>query len=337
MKRSLRILLILFCLLALCGCAGTAEPAPSAPAPSVLSLRALPDLTAEEAERMACFLNANRALIQGSKLYCYDFDDAWAPVLGRYTLRNGRLREYTVLAEGCVPEYLSLEGDTLYYIDRTSGDIESVPAEGGARRRLRFGPCNSLSLRAGRLYFCDDAGRFCSMALDGSGEVVLLDEPCAYAYPLGEAVLYQALNDGGRLHLRWLDDGEDRLLSLLPAYAPLIADGRLWYSADDGLHSTDLDGLDEIVYPLPASAFPAELLPRKDGLLVRVLTDENGMGQQFGPPEGPFSATGRGYHLCDWLGDGWQVDTVYEPDGRIRCFLLTSPRGRQTSFIAGRA
>lgn len=340
MKRGLFTIVILLCLLALSACAETAEltqPTATQPEPSPPELRPIPALTPEESRQMATYLGANRALIREGQLFCYDFDGTWAPVLARYTIRDGGLEEFTVLARGCVPEYLCREGETLYYIDRGSGDIESVPASGGERKCLRAGPCDYLSLREGRLYFCDAEGRFCSLAPDGSGEKIVLDEPCAYPWLLGDAVLYRALNDGGRLHLRWLDDGTDRLLSLVSAYAPLIAEDRLWYSADDGLHNMGLDGLGETVYPLPASGWPAELLPREEGLLVRVLTEENGMGQALGPPEGPFAAPFRGYRLCDWLGGGWQVDTIYEPDGRIRCFLLTDARGREISFIAGRA
>ena len=79
-----------------------------------------------------------------------------------------------------------------------------------------------------------------------------------------------------------------------------------------------------------------ELLPEAAGLVVRGLQEENGPVQWQGPPEGPFLRQARGYRICDWLGGGLRVDTVYEPDGRIRCFLLTAGDGTQISFLAGR-
>ena len=188
--RLIPILLLLALLLAACG----GEPAESAPSPTEpeettetappAEEHLLPDLDLEEAQAMARFLNANRAFLQDGRLYCYDFGDDWTPALARYTWTKGSLKGFTVLAEGCIPEYLCGDGDYLYYIDRTSGGIERVPETGGERELLRKGPCEGLSLRDGRLYFCDGEGRFLSTDTEGKEETLLLSGPCSFAYPL---------------------------------------------------------------------------------------------------------------------------------------------------------
>ena len=338
------ILLALALLLAACG----AESAESAPAPSPVETEApeetlppaeghlLPDLDLEQSQAMARFLNANRALLLDGRLYCYDFGPEWTPVLARYTWTQGTLKGFTVLAEGCIPEYLCSDGEHLFYIDRSSGAIERVPEKGGKRELLREGPCEGLALRDGRLYFRDGEGRFLSIDVDGKDETELLPGPCSFAYPLAGAILYRADKDGGRLHLYREESGADEALTAGPASTPLIFDGRLWYDDGSALCSVDLDLLDEARTELPERDGAVELLPEEAGLSLRVFRDEHGPHQWAGAPEGPFREEARGYRICDWLGGGVRVDTVYEPDGRIRCFLLTDDEGAEISFLAGR-
>ena len=293
--RLIPILLLLALLLAACG----GEPAESAPSPTEpeettetappAEEHLLPDLDLEEAQAMARFLNANRAFLQDGRLYCYDFGDDWTPALARYTWTKGSLKGFTVLAEGCIPEYLCGDGDYLYYIDRTSGGIERVPETGGERELLRKGPCEGLSLRDGRLYFCDGEGRFLSTDTEGKEETLLLSGPCSFAYPLDRGILYRAL-----------------------------------------------DLLDEQRTTLPEWGGVLELLPEETGLTVRITRDEDGPIQWTGGLDRPFQQEGRGYRICDWLGGGVRVDTVYESDGRIRCFLLTDGKGAEISFLTGR-
>lgn len=338
------ILLLLALLLAACGGEST-ESAPS-PSPteseeaaetsSPVEDRLLPALELEESQAMARFLNANRAYLQDGRLYCYDFGTDWTPALARYTWTKGSLKGFTVLAEGCIPEYLCGDGDFLYYIDRASGGIERVPEKGGKRELLREGPCEGLSLRDGRLYFCDEEGRFLSADTDGKNETELLPGPCGFAYPLEGAILYRAEKDGGRLHLYRMAEGTDEAITAGPASTPLIYDGRLWYDNGDALCSVDLDLLDEQRTTLPEWGGVIELLPEAAGLTVRITRDDDGPVQWTGGLERPLQMEGRGYRICDWLGGGVRVDTVYEPDGRIRCFLLTDGKGAEISFLAGR-
>ena len=334
MKIRRVLIAALLCLLFLCAC-GQEGPAPS-PDFVLPGGRELVSLTPEESCAMARCLNANRAYLSGGQLYCYDFDDDWQPVLARYDWKDGRLDGFTVLAEGCVPEYLCLSEGWLYYIESRSGGIERVPAAGGARELLRAGPCDWLCLREGLLYFCDGEGRFLSLDPATGVETTVLAGPCAWAYPLEGAALYLASADGGRLHLCWTEDGTDEPLSSGAASPALIWEDRLWYCSGGALHSVGLDGRDPRVYALPEADGAVELLPLPEGLTVRGIRDENGPAQWAGGPEGPFLHQGRGYRICDWLGGGVQIDTVYEPDQRIRCYLLTDDRGAELSFLAGR-
>ena len=339
MKTRILLLLLLAALL-LCACSsgggaeqGALSSAPGDPPaedrqPAVLSL--------EESQAMARFLNANRVLLEGNRLYCYDFDRDWSPVLARYTWEEGVLSDFTVLARGCVPEYLCLAEGWLCYLDRSSGDLERVPVDGGERERLRAGPCFWLSEREGLLYFCDEAGRFLSLDPASGRETLLLEGPCAFPYPLEGAILYRAEGDAGRLRLRHSADGSETVLSAPGASCPLIWEDRLWYCAGGALHSVCLDGQDPRVYALPEADGDIELLPEAAGLSLRGIRDESGPVQWAGGLDGPFLRQPRGYQICDWLGGGLRVDTVYEPDGRIRCYLLTGADARQISFLAGK-
>ena len=342
--RLFSLLLLLALLLAACGGESAESPSPSPAAetpaptetPAPVEDRVLPALDLEGSQAMARFLNANRVLVQNRRLYCYDFDENWEPALARYTWTGGMLRGYTVLAKGCIPEYLCGDEDYLYYIDRTGGAIERVPESGGERELLLEGPCDGLSLRDGRLYYLDGEGRFLSMSTDGGDETVVLKGPCSFAYPLEGCVLYRDETDGGRLHLYRTEDGRDEALTHGPASTPLLYDDRLWYDDGTELCSLDKGLLDERRAALPERSGAVELLPGEEGLTLRGFLSQGALAQWAGPPGGPYEQQGRGYRICDWLGGGVRVDTVYEPDGRIRCYRLTDDRGRDLTFLAGR-
>ncbi|MBR5094912.1 MAG: DUF5050 domain-containing protein [Oscillospiraceae bacterium] len=352
-SRSILPALLALALLLLCACGQTEPPAADA-SPTVTELTpepadsvapeppAAPEptspaaLSLEGSQAMARFLNAGRALLTEDALFCFDFDEDWLPALARYTWKDGTLSAYTILAKGCVPEYLCRAEGWLFYIDRASGALERVPEGGGEREILLEGPCGYLSLREGRLYLCDESGRFLSLGPDGKEEELLLEGPCAFAYPLDGAIVYQDLSDGGRLHLLDRETGEDRALTDKAAWAPLILAGELWYQDGEGLYCSDLAGGEPRAVSLPEKDGDLELLPEAGGLLLRGIRDGDGPQQWSGAPGGPYHPMARGYRICDWLGGGVCVDTVYEPDGRIRCFLLTETDGAEISFLAGK-
>lgn len=338
MKKLLKILALCIAMLCLAGCGRTEPPADEGVQPQPLPERSLPALTREESMDMLCYAAANRARVLDGKLYTLDYGADFAPLLAVYSMEDG-LKRTGVLAENCVPEYLTECGGRLFYLNAAAGNaLESIDPDGGGRKVLREGPCSFLLAVEGSLCYCDAQGRYCRVQPDGGAEETLLDEPCAWPWPLGDALLYQSLRDG-RLHLRKLEDGTDVTLTAQNAAAPVLWGDRLFYSADDGLHSMDLNGLDERLYRSPALLAPAELLPTEESVQMRGLTREEGLRQwtaQLADTEGTLrDLTEHGYRLRDYIGPEGQVDAVYNPDGRLRCFVFTDSEGHETVYMAG--
>ena len=331
MKKRMLPLLLLLLLLAGCGreaadSTGGGAPAGERLAPISLSL--------EESQAMARVLNANRVLYREGSLYCYDFDRDWKPVLARYTWKDGKLSGFRILAEGCVPEYLCYVDGWLCYINRDTGAMERVSAEGGERQLMRQGPCRCLTARGGLLYYCDEAGRCLALDMARNFDTTVLEGPCSFIWPMGEALLYQEAESGRILYRN--EAGRDYILSPEGASPPLLLEDRVWYGFAGSLVARSFSGGEDLVYPLPEHRGDVELLPGAEGLALRGIREENGIVQWEGGMEGPFEDLDRGYRICDWLGEGLWVDTVYEPDGRIRCYLLRDEAGTELSFLAGK-
>ena len=338
MKKLLLILSLLLSLTALCACGREEEPQP-AETPQPLQDRSLPSLSREESLRMLSYMSRGRALAADGRLYCLDYDGDYLPVLAEYGL-DGGLQRRAVLAENCVPLFLSLYENKLYYVNqRADKALECLDLKTGDRQTLREGPCDWLLIEGGLLYYCGPDGRYYTARPDGGGETPLLEEACAYPWPLGERILYQSTADG-RLHLYWPEEGTGVTLTEKAAAAPVIWEDRLYYSSGEELHSLGIDGLDAAVYPVPPLVYPAELLPGADGLRLRGVSDDNGLKQWTAYPEDAAGTlqylSDRGYRLCDYAGPDGRVDAVYNLDGRLRCFLLTDADGRETVYIAGR-
>ena len=140
--------------------------------------------------------------------------------------------------------------------------------------------------------------------------------------------------DSGRILYR-NESGREFLLSPEGASPPLVLEDRIWYGFAGSLVARSFSGGEDLVYALPEHTGDPELLPVNEGLLLRGICDTNGVLQWEGGFEGPFEDLDRGYRICDWLGEGLWVDTVYEPDGRIRCYLLRDEAGNELSFLAG--
>ena len=328
-------------LLMLCACGKADAPENSAQL-RPLQDRSLPQLTEAESYQMLRCMTQSRALVHGPRLYCLDYDGDYLPVLAEYSL-DGGLRRNAILAENCVPVCLSLGGGRLYYLnERENYALESLALDGSERRTLREGPCGWLTLRGEALYFCDAEGRYCRTDLEGKGEERLLDTPCAYPWLLEEAVIYQSLEDG-RLHLRSFSaEGEeaDACLTQTQAAAPLLWGDKLYYSAGEELWSMGLDGLGAARYAVPALVYPAELLPEGGALRLRGISREGTLRQWIAWPEDAAGTlqylSERGYFLCDYADAQHRIDTVYNPDGRVRCFLFIDADGRETVYIGGR-
>lgn len=339
MKKLGILILLCLALTALGGCAQDSGEKESVPRElQLLRDRELPALSREASLDMLNYMLVNRALVAEGKLYCLDYDESYAPVLARYRLTGG-LRREAVLAEDCVPEFLSLVAGRLYYRNaRHEGAIESVDLNGGDFACLRQEGCQWLRADESGLYFCDSQGRYCTAALDGSGETVLLSEPCDSPWPLEGALLYRRQADG-QLRLRWLQEGDDIPMSQGEGSRPLILDGQLYYSSGESLHSVSLSGLDGRRYRLPPLLSPAELLPQGEELLLRGLAEDQGVRQwtaRLQSLEETLQYSGeRGYRLCDYIGPEGRVDAVYNPDGRLRCFVWVSAAGDEQIYMAG--
>lgn len=342
MKRSL-IPLLLALLALLCAC-GKAEPpgvlpeeeSPPVweePTPEPLSL---PRLSPAQSRAMADFMGRNRALIAGDRLYTFEFDPEYRPVLGSYRLEDGLLSDFRILAEDCIPEYLALREGRLYYRNGVNESLEAVNTDGKNRKVLLPRPCDYLQVTENELRYRREDGCYCRAALDGSGEQVLIQGDCYYPYSLGSLILYQDNARGERLCLLDTETGVERLLTQGAAWAPLLLGERLYYTEAEGLRSLELSGEGERAYPLPAFSGAAELLPQGERLLIRVLEDgADSLRQWSGSPEAATWTMEEGsYRLRDFCGD-WSVDTLYQADGRVLAFQLLSPEGPVCRYLGG--
>lgn len=295
------------------------------------------DLTAGETEQMANLMGANRALILDGALYSLDFDGDFEPVLARYELEDGRLGERTVLAEDCLPEYLTELDGYLYYVNQ--GRIERLGLRGEDRLVLRDGSCDFLQIREGRLWFCDEEDRLCRLSPEGGEERTVLEGPCFYPWIRGGLLLWQG---GGEEELRLLrlEDGEETVLAAGPCYAPVGLAGRLYAAGSGALIDLRTDGSDRQEWPLPGLVGPVELIPEGDGFRLRwTVEDEKGLRQFTAEPDSPGEARQApysGFRRCDYAGGGWRVDAWYQTDGRLRCFVLVSPGGEETMYLNGK-
>lgn len=336
-------------LFTLCGCSDSTTAPEKTPEPQVTVIEGEAGLSTNfdtaASLRMASFMGANRALIHGDRLWCFDYDENAFPVLACYTLTDDVPEDFTILQTGCVPEYICMEGDRLYYInDNGSSSLESIRIDGGDRQVLADEPCDFLQICEGELYFCDAAGRFCKAALDGRGLQVLIDDVCCYPFVFDGRVLYQSGKDGESLHLLTLEDGTDRKLTSTVSYAPVIIENMLYYTqkTDEGsrICGLELESGAAQVFDSPLIQGAAEFIPEPgQGWTVRAVPADARLEQSSIPlaelDGGAWRQGGySGYRLCDWAGEQ-RVDAFYENGGRLRSFVLVSADGRETEYMAG--
>ena len=336
-------------LFTLCGCSDSAAAPENTPGPRETVIENAPGLSTDfdtaASLRMASFMGGNRALVSGDRLWCFDFDENASPVLACYTLADGVPGNFTLLQTDCVPEYLCMEGDRLYYInDNGSASVESIGTDGKDHQVLVDEPCGYLQICAGELYFCDAAGRFCKAALDGSGRQVLIDDVCCYPFVFDGRVLYQSGKDGESLHLLELEDGTDRKLTSTVSYAPVIIENTLYYTQKTGegnrICSLELESGATQVFDSPLIQGAAEFIPVPgQGWTVRAVPADERVSQSSIPlselGSGAWHQGGySGYRLCDWAGEQ-RIDAFYENGGRLRSFVLVNADGSETEYMAG--
>ena len=344
MKMRKIILIILFVFL-LAGCAANvteATPAPTnaAEAEAAASVSVLVPQGYSDAETaaMSSFMSGNRWLIGEGRMFGLDYDEQLHPALVSYRLRGGRPSAFQILCEDCVPEYLALDGDRLYYLNQ--GRLERLTLQGGKHEILSEGPLRSLQLLDGALYIVDEAGRFYRAGLDGESAELLIEGPCDYAWAMPEGFLYQSEDEGSCLRMR-LRDGADRRLTSAASYAPLRIGNTVWYSQRDSegsvLGSISLEDGTVTRWETSDLRGAAELIPAEDEWLLRVFLAGDGWKQQLlhlGETEGETCAY-SGYRLCDFVGEDCRIDAAYDPDGRLRCFVLVDENGGEIRFFGG--
>ena len=340
MKRL--FLLILLSALLLTGCAANVPEATAAPETTAALTPAPTEapraFTDADTAAMSSFMSANRWLIEGERMFGLDYDDDLHPALVAVRLRNGTPGERKLLCADCVPSYLTLAGERLYFL--CEGELRRCELKSGACETLLTGGLRSLQLYEGALYYTDGAGAYWRADLDGQHAVRLLDGPCDYAWAMPEGVLYQSESEGCCLKLR-LWDGTERRLTAAASYAPLRIGDRIWYSQRDSegsvLAAVDLADGTVTRYATEELRGAAELYRDGGRWALRVSLAGDGWRQQLlrpGETEGRDCAY-SGYRLCDFVGEDWRVDAAYDPDGRLRCFVLADAEGNELRFFGG--
>ena len=338
--------LILLLALLLSGCAAnvpeeSAAPSTAPDAPeSTASVSVLVPGGYSDADTaaMSSYMSANRWLIDGDRLYGLDYDEALRPALVSCRLRGGKLTERKILCEDCVPSYLALEGKTLYFL--CGGELRRCDLKSGKCETLLSGGLQSLQLFDGALYYTDATGRYYSADLDGQNAELLIEGPCGYAWAMPEGVLYQSEREGCCLRMR-LWDGAERRLSAAASYAPLRIGSLVWYSQRDSegsvLASIDLNDGTVTRCATGELRGAAELIPGSEGWMLRVFLAGEGWRQQLLRP-GETAGTDcaySGYRFCDYVGEDCRIDAAYDPDGRLRCFVLADREGNELRFFGG--
>ncbi len=341
-----QLFLILLLALLLTGCASRVpetapEPPVSAPTAEASAAESVPptwDYAAADSAAMSSYMSGARWLVDGERMYGLDYDAALRPVLASYRLADGKPGDFEILCADCAPEYLTLHEERLYYL--SEGRLERLTLESGRREVLHEGPLRSLQMFDGALYWTDAEGRFCRAGLDGRNAQVLIEGPCDYAWAMPEGLIYQSEAEGCCLRLR-LPDGSDRRLTAAASYAPLRVGTLVWYSQRDSLGSVlaSVDLTDGTVtrYETPSLRGAAELIPVGGEWRLRCFLDTDSWKQLLlrpGETEGERRSY-SGYRLCDWVGETARIDAAYDPDGRLRCFVLVGADGGETRFFGG--
>lgn len=340
MKKLFLLLITLFSCLGLASCAAESVALPKMTDLVFLRRHPVAPFSAEDSGRMQNLMSANRALIAGDRLYTLELDAEHEPVLASYKLDDGRLRDCKVLVRSCAPVWLAEHEGSIYYINELNGRrIERLETDSRKPQQLTDYPCSYLQIRDGRLYFCDDAGYFCTAAPDGSDKQVIIDKPCCYAYRMEEAVIFQSESEGEILKLHYSIDGKAKEIALTEttAYAPVIIGERLYCTMDGTVYSMGLDGLDPDTLETPWINGAAEYYREGEIWYARAITEDYGVTQWRCPIEGGSAEENgyMGYLYCDFTDGKRRIDADYFSDGRLRAFVLMGTGAGRSEYLYG--
>ena len=337
MKKAISLLLAVFAAFGLCACAQSVPPDEPEETQIVEPPDYVPAFTDAESAAMSAFMNKGRAVIYSGALYTFEFDAEYKPVLAKYSAAG----EYEILAEDCVPEFLSVYNDRLYYINtRRGGVIESAALDGSDRQPLSAEGCDRLEIYNGELYFLDADGRYVRMPAEGGEPAVLLQGPCSYPYVFDGHVIYQDGRDEC-LYMADVSTGETLRLSYVPAYAPVIL-GQALYATEKtetgyGIYRLDLAAGTAKSYEGHVLGAAAELYlcggewhlryPDADGAQhILPLGDING---------GAEDCDYNGYRRVEYVSEQYLIECEYEPNARVRKFVVTAADGTEHEYMAG--
>lgn len=337
MKKILPLILAVFMALCLCACADSTPPDEPEETQIVEQPPELPALSDHESAEMSAFMNKGRSRVYDGALYTFDFDAEYLPVLAKYTPDGA----CAVLVDDCVPEFLSVCGERLYYINSRRGDVlESVALDGSDRRTMTGEGCDWMSVYNGEIYFRDADKKYVHMQPDGSGLTTLLQGPCCYPYVFDGHVIYQDERDEC-LYLADIVTGETLRLSYVPAYAPVVL-GSALYAAEKtdagyGIYRLDLTSGTAKSYENHILGSAAELYlcenewklryPDTDGkqyvLLLEAINGDAG------------SCSYDGYRRVEYVSEEYLIECEYEPNARVRRFVVTQADGTEYEYMAG--
>lgn len=337
MKKILPLILAVFMVLCLCACADSTPPDEPEETQIVEQPPELPALSDHESAEMSAFMNKGRSRIYDGALYTFDFDAEYLPVLAKYTPDGA----CAVLADDCVPEFLSVCGERLYYINSRRGDVlESVALDGSDRQTLSGEGCDWMSVYNGEIYFRDADKKYVHMQPDGSGLTTLLQGPCCYPYVFDDHVIYQDERDEC-LYLADIMTGETLRLSYVPAYAPVVL-GSALYAAEKtdagyGIYRLDLASGTAKSYENHILGSAAELYLCENEWKLRYPDAD---GKQYVLPLEAIngdagSCSYDGYRRIEYVSEEYLIECEYEPNARVRRFVVTQADGTEYEYMAG--
>lgn len=163
------------------------------------------------------------------------WDAAGRAMLAAYPLTGKAdvLGETEALDEACIASYLSVSGDTIYYVrdGADGGDgIYALSLATGDKQCLVNGAISSLQFCPTGLMYTDGAHELYMCAIDGSGARRLIAGRVFFPYMIDDKwIIYQDDMDGETLHVRRYDDEYDIALNYESSILPVIRHDRLYY------------------------------------------------------------------------------------------------------------